>query len=230
MKQAIILCGGLATRLGGLVKEKPKVLLEVIGKRVIDHQIEKLSQAGVEEVVLAAGHLADVLYKELGNNHYTGVKIKYAIEPKRLGTGGAIKFAWEHFADFNRGVMVLNGDILSGVNLSEFMSFYPKYSEGSIMGVKVEDASPYGTLVYYDDYLLKEFKEKEGVKKPAFINGGFYIFTPNSKKYFPDKDVFSVEYDVFPNMKKLYIYESEHDWIDIGVPERLRWARKNWNF
>ena len=103
-----------------------------------------------------------------------------------------------------------------------------KESDGIILGSHVEDVASYGTLDYDSEYHLKYFKEKEGIHKPGYQNGGVYLFTPHMKKYFPETDVFSVEYDVFPKMKNLYVYESDRPWIDVGVPERLEWARKNW--
>jgi NDP-sugar pyrophosphorylase family protein len=96
------------------------------------------------------------------------------------------------------------------------------------LGSLVEDVASYGTLVYNKDYLLKEFKEKEGIHQPGYQNGGVYIFNPSVSEYFPNQDEFSVEYDVFPRMKNLYVYESDRPWVDVGVPERLAWARENW--
>ena len=98
-----------------------------------------------------------------------------------------------------------------------------------ILGAKVEDASSYGTLIFEETGRLLEFREKEGEAKSAHINGGFYLFTPVAKKYFDELEgKFSVEYDVFPKMKDLDVFASEDNWIDIGVPERLEWAKNNW--
>ena len=104
----------------------------------------------------------------------------------------------------------------------------PEKSDGIILGSYVEDVASYGTLEYDKNYHLNAFKEKEGIHKPGYQNGGVYIFNPSIKKYFPSSDAFSVEYDVFPNVKDLYVYESDKDWIDVGVPERLEWARENY--
>jgi D-glycero-alpha-D-manno-heptose 1-phosphate guanylyltransferase len=225
---AIILCGGLSTRLGEITKNVPKILLTIKGKTVLDWQLEKLKKLGINEVVMAAGHLSDVLQQEVGEER-NGIKIIYAIEPKRLGTGGAIKYAWGHVPHKDKPVIILNGDILTTIDLEEMVSKLNPESEGIILGAKVEDASSYGTLDYDESGRLKTFKEKEGVKKQGYINGGFYIFTPHAKKHFPEQSAFSIEYDVFPNMKALDVFESDDAWIDIGVPERLEWAREKWD-
>jgi NDP-sugar pyrophosphorylase family protein len=224
---AIILCGGLSTRLGDITKTIPKVLLDIKGKTVLDWQLEKLKGAGVTEVIMAAGHLAQVLQQEVGRERL-GVNLTYAIEPERLGTGGAIKYAWNHLSDPNQPTLVLNGDILTTVDPQAMLQKLRPESEGILLGSKVENAASYGTLVYDEQGHLLEFKEKEGVEKSGYINGGFYLFTHHAKKHFPEQKAFSIEYDVFPNMKDLDVFESDHPWIDIGVPERLAWAREKW--
>lgn len=224
---AIILCGGLSTRLGEITKSIPKVLLEIKNRTVLDWQLLKLKKAGVKEVVLAAGHLYEVLQREIGEQR-DGLKIIYAVEPERLGTGGAIKFAWQFLTKPNEPTIVLNGDILTTVDITEMLKFLKPKSDGVILGSLVPDAAAYGTLEYDQNYRLLKFKEKEGQHVSGVINGGFYIFNPHVTKHWPDKAVFSVEYDVFPKMEELDVYESDKPWIDIGVPERLAWARENW--
>ncbi len=223
---AIILCGGLSTRLGDITKDIPKILLEIGGRVILDWQLDQLKKADVQEVVLAAGHLAHVLRDEVGDER-NGIRLIYAIEDKRLGTGGAIKHAMEYLSSPEDSTIILNGDILTTVDLKDMVSFLDPESDGIILGSYVDDVSSYGTLEYDSNYHLTAFKEKEGIKKPGFQNGGCYIFTKQAKKYFPEEDSFSVEYDVFPNMKNLYVYESDKAWIDVGLPERLEWAREN---
>ena len=224
---AIILCGGLSTRLGDITKDIPKILLKIGDKTVLDWQLEKLRSGGVKEVVLAAGHLASVLVKDIGFAR-DGMTIIYAIEDKKLGTGGAIKHGMQYVLNPNDPTIILNGDVLTTIDLDDMVSRMPEKSDGIILGSYVEDVASYGTLNYDDKYHLKEFKEKEGVHKPGYQNGGVYIFNASIKKYFPTSDAFSVEYDVFPKVKDLYVYESDRSWIDVGLPERLEWAKDNW--
>lgn len=225
--QAIILCGGLSTRLGEITKTLPKILLEIKGKTVLDWQLLKLKEAGVTEAVLAAGHLWETL-KELAGSERQGIKLKYAVEQERLGTGGAIKFAWSYLSKSDEPVMILNGDILSAVSINKMAEQLRPGSEGIILGAQVPDASTYGTLIFEADKKLLEFREKEGLVQPGYINGGFYLFTTEALKHFPEENKFSIEYDVFPKMKNLDVYPSDLPWIDIGVPERLEWAKNNW--
>lgn len=227
MMNAIILCGGLSTRLGDITKSIPKVLLQIGDRTVLDWQIEKLKKFGIDTVVLAAGHLSDVLKQHVGTS-VSGTTLVHAVEKERLGTGGAIKNALQFVPDKERPTIILNGDILTSVHVADMHRALRPDSEGMILGSRVPDASSYGTLVYDATGRLVEFREKEGMATPGCINGGFYIFTPAAHKHFPEQTSFSVEYDVFPKMKNLYVYESEDPWIDIGVPERLAWAREHW--
>ena len=107
--QAIILCGGLATRLGDATKSVPKVLLDIADRTVLEWQIQLLREADVEQVILASGHLHDVLQARVGT-HYAGVSVRYAKEEKRLGTGGAIQNAMQYVT--TSPFFVLNGDVL----------------------------------------------------------------------------------------------------------------------
>ena len=90
--QAIILCRGLATRLGNTTRTVPKVLLDIAGRTVLEWQIQLLKDANVQEVILASGHLHNMLYERVGE-YYAGVRVRYTKEEKRLGTGGAIQNA-----------------------------------------------------------------------------------------------------------------------------------------
>jgi NDP-sugar pyrophosphorylase family protein len=225
--KAIIICGGLSTRLGEITKTTPKILLDIKGKTVLDWQLEKLKKLGIDEAVLAAGHLSNELIKQVGESR-NGVRLNYAVEKERLGTGGAIKHAWKHIPGED-SVIVLNGDILTTTDLAHMVGKLKKESDGLILATKVPDAASYGTLEYDATHHLKAFKEKEGRHEPGYINGGFYLFNNSFKKYFPQADSFSIEYDVFPNVKELYVAESDEPWIDIGVPERLAWAREFWD-
>lgn len=223
---AIILCGGLSTRLGDIAKTTPKVLLEINGKTVLEWQLEQLKKIGVTTVVLAARHLAAVLQGAAGQTR-GGVHLRYALEKERLGTGGAIRHAWQYVPQPEEPVIILNGDILTTADLGAMRQAARPDSEGIILAVRVTDTSPYGTLEFDSDRRLVAFKEKEAAGGAGYINGGVYILQPAVRSFFP-AGVSSLEYDVFPRLKNLYVYQSSEPWVDIGVPERLAWARANW--
>lgn len=224
--QAIILCGGLATRLGNTTKNIPKILLDIAGQTVLAWQFQMLKQAEVSEVILASGHLHDALYEHVGGC-YDNVRIRYAKEEKRLGTGGAIANAMQqiHTSPF----FVFNGDILlTGFSLREMLDRFHPYMTGLLLGVRVDDIRPYGEIISHNDGKIHAFREKQPIQRPGYINGGVYLFNGTIADAFPtEQDSFSIERDVFPYTSNLYTLQTDAHWIDIGVPERLLYARQH---
>jgi len=224
--QAIILCGGFATRLGDATKKVPKVLLDIAGKTVLEWQIQLLKDVDVEEVILASGHLHNVLYARVGH-HYADVSVQYAKEAKRLGTGGAIQNAMRCIT--TSPFFVLNGDVLlSNFSLHKMLEHCHQGMAGLLLGVRVDDIRPYGEIVSDDDGKVTAFREKQPIYRFGYINSGVCLFNQTIVEAFPeDRDNFSIERDVFPKISNLYALQTDADWIDIGVPERLAYARQH---
>ena len=222
--QAIILCGGLATRLGETTKTLPKILLEIAGKTVLEWQIQLLMDAGVTTVILASGHLHDTLYERVGDT-YAGMRIRYAKEEKRLGTGGAVRNAMKQID--TSPFFVLNGDILlANFSLREMYIRFDQGMTGVLLSVHVPDIRPYGEIVSDGAGKIQAFREKQPTCRAGYINGGVYLFDQSIAEAFPsDQENFSMERDVFPYVSDLYALQTDADWIDIGVPERLADAR-----
>ncbi len=226
--QAIILCGGLATRLGETAKTLPKILLEIAGKTVLEWQIHLLKDADVTEVVLASGHLHDVLYERVGEV-YAGMRIRYAKEEKRLGTGGAVQNAMKQVE--TSPFFVLNGDILIGnFSLREMLTQFHEEMAGILLSVHVSDIRPYGEIVSDSNGKIQAFREKQPIHRAGYVNGAIYLFDQSIADAFPKgQAVFSLERDVFPFVSNLYALQTDADWIDIGVPERLAYAREHFS-
>lgn len=224
--QAIILCGGLATRLGETTKTVPKILLDIAGQTVLAWQIQMLKDVNVQEVILASGHLHDVLYARVGAC-YNGVHIRYAKEEKRLGTGGAIQNAMQYINA--SPFFVLNGDVLlNGFSLRAMLERFQKEMTGLLLSVRVDDIRQYGEILSDNDGKITAFREKQAVYRPGYINGGVYLFNRKVIDAFPEhQEVFSIERDVFPSVSNLYTLKTKASWIDIGVPERLAYARQH---
>ena len=223
--QAIILCGGLSTRLGDITKDTPKILLEVGNQTILDIQLELLKEAEVDQITLASGHLHQVLYDQVGELR-SGVKIQYAKEEKRLGTGGAIKNAMRHIS--TEPFFALNGDILiKDFLVSDMLEKFAQKMEGMILATPMEDVRDFGEIVSNSKDKITAFKEKQEPKRSGYINGGVYLFNQSIENYFPPQDNFSVERDVFPLAEALYAFQTEAELIDVGVPHRLEYARKH---
>lgn len=223
--QAIILCGGLSTRLGTITENVPKILLEIGGCTVLDYQLSLLREAGVDEVILASGHLHDALYTAVGES-CQGIRIHYAREETRLGTGGAIKNAMRYIS--SSPFFVLNGDILlKDFPLFKLRRHFRSEMDGLLLGAFVQNISSYGEIVSDESGRITAFREKQSVKRSGYANGAIYLLSQSITKYFPNRDVFSIERDVFPNAPNLHVLKTKIDWIDIGEPERLEYARRH---
>ena len=229
--QAIILCGGLSTRLGSITKEIPKILLPIGDRVIIDYQIDLLKTASVTEIVLASGHLHNVIFDRIGHQ-YEGLKVLYAREYERLGTGGAIRNAMNYIE--SEPFFALNGDILTeGVNLCTMLEYHCHIKnnvnekiDGTLLSTFVDDISDFGEIISDENGKIISFKEKRKIIKSGYINGGIYTFNKSVCNYFPNQDTFSLEFDVFPNINKLYSFQTQANLIDIGMPDRLEYARK----
>lgn len=221
--EAIILVGGLATRLGKMARETPKALMPVAGKPVIAHQVDMLAAAGVTRLILASGHLHEKLKREVGDR-YRGVEISLVVENKRLDTGGAIAHAMRSLTSEDP-FFTLNGDVLCDADLSEMRRRLPDTSTGILLGVSVQDISPYGEILADGDKVLS-FVEKRPDRRPGIINAGVYLFRESIRAYFPKREVFSIERDVFPFVPDLRVFRQKARWIDVGTPERLAEASK----
>ena len=224
--QAIILCGGLATRLSETTKTIPKILLNIGNRTVLDWQLQLLKGVGVEEVILASGHLHNVLYERVGGCR-RGVRMRYAREENRLGTGGAIRNAMKQIK--RSPFFVLNGDVLlTDFSLQKMLDRFHGDMMGLLLSVYVDDVRPYGQIVSDESGKIITFREKQSVDSAGYINGGVYLFDETIADAFPeDMEHFSIEQDVFPHVPNLWALRTEADWIDIGVPERLAYARRN---
>jgi NDP-sugar pyrophosphorylase family protein len=216
--EAILLVGGLATRLGELARDTPKALMPVAGKPVIAHQVDLLRTAGVTRVVLASGHLHEKLRAHVGKR-YRGVAVDFVTEDKRLDTGGAIANAMNALSS-EEPFFVLNGDVLTDADLALMRRGLAPSATGILLGVRVEDISPYGEILADDDRVLS-FVEKRAEQREGIINAGVYLFRETVRTYFPKREVFSIERDVFPFVPDLRVSTQRARWIDVGTPERL---------
>lgn len=222
--QAIILCGGSATRLGAAATHTPKLLLKVQGRSVLDWQCDFLKASGVRELILATGHLHDVLRGTIGDI-YKGLPIRYCKEDRKLDTGGAIKNAMRYI--HSSPFFVLNGDVLwRDVSLNQLISAFRADMAGLLLAVWVDDTRPYGQILSTDTGQITAFLEKPPTHQSGYINAGVYLFNTTIARGFPERDVFSLSYDVLPKLENLYVLKTNAAWIDIGSPERLDEAQQ----
>ena len=212
--QAIILCGGLATRLSETTKTIPKILLNIGNRTVLDWQLQLLKGVGVEEVILASGHLHNVLYERVGGCR-RGVRMRYAREENRLGTGGAIRNAMKQIK--RSPFFVLNGDVLlTDFSLQKMLDRFHGDMMGLLLSIYVDDVRPYGQIVSDESGKIITFREKQSVDSAGYINGGVYLFDETIAAAFPKG---AVEHAVFSGRGIPMLSRCGHSFIKAGMRE-----------
>jgi D-glycero-alpha-D-manno-heptose 1-phosphate guanylyltransferase len=216
---AIVLAGGMGTRLRAVVADRPKVLAPVAGKPFLTYLLDEIADAGIAQVVLSTGYLAEQ-FADLIGNQYRDLNIVYAHEESPLGTGGAIKFAGS-FATTDQ-LLVMNGDSYCGADLRAYVDWHvASKNDASLMLAKVNDASRYGTVELDGKSNVKAFLEKRPEGGPGYINAGVYLLRRDMLEKIPDGSC-SIERDVFPNLIANWTIKgwvADGPFIDIGIPE-----------
>ena len=225
MAVAILLVGGFGTRLMPLTKNTPKPMLTVAGVPVTEHQLAMAKSAGITEIVLATSYLSEVFIPYFGDGSKWGMKIKYAVEEKPLGTGGAIRNAAQ-LLESDESVVVLNGDVLSSHNVAEQIRQHEAHdADVTLHLTQVEDARAFGCVPTDSDGRVTAFLEKMENPLTNQINAGCYVFNPHVISTIPLDTVVSVERETFPQLvdsgAKVFGYLENAYWLDIGTPRAL---------
>lgn len=223
-----ILVGGMGTRLKGEVGAKPKCLVPVAGAPFIDHMLRWLSRSGFTELVLLTGHGAEAVALYVGDGHSWGCAVNYSMEPRPLGTAGAVKNAAALLSD---PFLLLNGDTLASVDLPDLLSCHVSRPGASvtIALARMEDASDYGSVVLDSDCRVTAFREKQ--PGAGLVNAGVYCMSRQVLSGMAPDTRMSVETELLPRLVSQYagVYGFPFDgvFVDIGTPERLREAQSH---
>lgn len=233
--QAVILAGGLGTRLRPLTLTTPKPLIPVFGTPVLVHQIELLKKHGVNHVVLCLNYRSDEIKKYFRKNPVKGVKIDFAIEPQPYGTAGAVKNA-EPFIS-SGFFLVLNGDVLMDADVKKLVSFYAAKKAKAVLLLKeVRDPSRYGLVTVDSRMRIQQFLEKPSLEQMDqvsinTINAGMYVLGRDVLSMIPVRKFFSFERDVFPAIllrgQPFYGVTQNFYWIDMGTPDKYFLAHED---
>jgi mannose-1-phosphate guanylyltransferase len=220
--KAVILVGGLGTRLRPLTCNTPKPMIPLVNQPFIEHTIETLRDQGIDEVILAVQYLADRFRETLGDGSRLGVKVRIVEEPEPRGTAGAVKHV-EHLLDGT--TFVFNGDILTDLDLQAMLAFHRQHaSRLTIALTPVEDPTAFGLVETEPDGRVRRFLEKPRQEDVTtdMINAGTYIIEPEMFRYVPPNQFYMFERGLFPVALQtgdaMYGYPSRAYWTDVGKP------------
>jgi D-glycero-alpha-D-manno-heptose 1-phosphate guanylyltransferase len=217
MYEAIILAGGLGTRLREAVPDLPKPMAPIAGRPFLAWQMDYLIRLGVTRFILSVGYKADTIRDHFGDV-YNNAVITYVEETQPLGTGGAIKFALQQAT--HERVFVFNGDTLCEVNLNDLRQLTSDHDESLGILVKhVNNAGRYGAIDFHSESkLVTTFGEKSSAVA-GYINAGIYDVPRNLFENLSLDGNFSFETNVIPQMvgEQLYALQAGSFFIDIGI-------------
>lgn len=222
---AIILAGGLGTRLSSAVADVPKCLAPVAGKPFLAQVIAHLERHGITSLIIAAGYRHELLRAFIENN-YPGLDVRMHVEQELLGTGGAIRECCR--LTESKHVLVLNGDTLFRFNSSSLLNLHLIHDADCTICLKpMQNFDRYGSVSIEADGRITRFSEKSFCRS-GLINAGVYCLDRENflRMSFPDKFSFEQDYlTAYASEKKFYGDVQDAYFIDIGIPED--YARAN---
>lgn len=197
MAKAVILAGGFGKRLRPLTEDRPKPLVEVAGRPIIEWQILWLRSHGVREFVVLLGYRWERLVERLGSGRRLGVRVAYVVEDEPLGTGGAVKNA-EHLLRGEKVFIVLNGDILTDLDVGRLVEKLAGSGDALVAMALVPLRSPYGVVELGPGDRIVGFAEKPTLD--YWVNAGVYAMRPGVLDYLPERG--DLERAVFPRLAR----------------------------
>ncbi len=233
ISQAVLLVGGLGTRLRPLTYLMPKALLPVLNRPLISYELELLGRSGVPDVLLSTGYQASQLRDVLGSGESWGVHLTYVEEQRPLDTAGAVKNAQELLAD---DFFVCNGDLILDCDLTELTRAHRR--SGALVTIllrQVEDISHFGLVQRDEEGLVTAFREKVEVDETGqrTVNAGVYVMAAEVLDYVPAGEPYSSEADLFPALLEAglpilgHLPDQQGYWTDVGRIETYLAANRD---
>jgi D-glycero-alpha-D-manno-heptose 1-phosphate guanylyltransferase len=226
--EAIILAGGLGTRLRSAVPDLPKCMAPVNGKPFLFYVINFLQKQGISTFILSLGYKSEVII-DYCNTNFATLDIQYVIEAEPLGTGGAIQLACEKAV--GNTVVATNGDTLFMVELAALLQFHKNQHANCTLALKpMQHFDRYGVVELTTNGSISSFKEKMFYTE-GLINGGLYVLEKSALKAAALPEKFSFEKDFLEKQYQLNMYGMPQDgyFIDIGIPEDFERAQTELN-
>lgn len=215
--EAIVLAGGLGTRLAHIVSDVPKPMASVSGRPFLRYILDNIIMQGIDRIILAVGYKQECICSYFGNS-YRGAQIIYSSEDKPLNTGGAIKKAILHCT--GKDIFIVNGDTYFDVNLIKMLKFHKRVHADVTIATKVmSNFDRYGTIQKNEERIVA-FEEKKPTSF-GIINGGIYLIHKDLLNI-ANQESFSFEKEILErhlNNLRICSFNSDGYFIDIGVPK-----------
>jgi D-glycero-alpha-D-manno-heptose 1-phosphate guanylyltransferase len=221
---ALILAGGLGTRIRHLLPNLPKPLAPAAGRPFLEWVVRFLARQGCARFGISTGFLAEAIRAHFASAALSGLEIECVPEPEPLGTGGGLRFAAQRLKPRQATWLVCNGDSLCLADIRVCCDELESQDvEGVLVGVPAQDAARYGTLRLDASRRLMGFEEKH--PGAGVINAGIYVLRPAVLSRFPSQTPLSLEKEVFPDLLRqgvrLAVSVQDVPFLDIGTEDGL---------
>lgn len=225
--KAVILAGGLGTRLKPFTEVIPKPLLPIGEKAVLEIQIEHLKQHGFDKIYLATNYKSNYIENFFGDGSRYGVNLKISQEEKPLGTVGPLTLLK---SELTEPFVVMNGDILSNINFTKFYEFASK--KESVLSISIKKIiMPYAFgNIFFNEDLVTGIEEKPDIITYALA--GIYVMKPDILNLIPDNEYYGMDSlikKMLSESRPIAKYELNEYWLDIGRIDDFEAAQKDFN-
>lgn len=223
--QAVILAGGLGTRLWPLTKTVPKPMVPVAGVPYLEHQLRLLGEQSIKDIVLLVGYLGEQIEEHFGDGSRLGLTVRYSTETTPLGTGGALRQAADLLAD---SFLVIYGDSYLPIQYADVLTTLAESSASAVVTVydnQDEDTGVTNNISLDENQFVAKY-EKDAPKeiKLRFVEAGVLALRRQVIDLIPEGQV-SLEQEIFPRLianRELLGHVTRERFYDIGTPERLQ--------
>ena len=225
--KAVVMAGGFGTRIQPLTNSRPKPMLPVINRPMMENTMLTLRDLGIKDFIILLYFKPEVIQNYFGDGSDFGMNITYVIPDNDYGTAGAVKLAQEHIGDDN--FIIISGDLVTDFDFQKIFDYHKeKESKLTITLTSVENPLEFGVVIANDDGKIEKFLEKPswGEVFSDTINTGIYIIEPEILDYIPKGDNFDFAKDLFPLLMsegvELMAGNASGYWRDVGNPDSYR--------
>ena len=225
--KAVVMAGGFGTRIQPLTNSRPKPMLPIINKPMMEHTMMSLKDLGITEFIVLLYFKPELIKNYFGDGSDFGIKITYVVPDDDYGTAGAVKFAEECIGDDN--FIIISGDLVTDFDFQKIFDYHAeKKSKLTITLTSVDNPLEFGVVIANEEGKIEKFLEKPswGEVFSDTINTGIYVIEPEILNYIPKNENFDFAKDLFPHLMRegidLIAGYAEGYWRDVGNPESYR--------
>lgn len=222
--QAVILAGGLGTRLRPLTYKIPKPMIPILGKPYLYYQLRMLKNYSINNILILIGHLGGQIRDYFKDGKELGLNIRYSIEHKPMGTGGALKLAEPMLED---DFFVIYGDSYLPVNYIDIERFFRKHNKTGLVVIydNRENTAVPNNIALEDNLVVTKYKKGYNDSSLRYVEAGVSLFKKDILILIKERQSVSLEEEIYPLLigkQELIAYITNQRFYDIGTPERLK--------